>query len=64
MSNILFASFIKPLFLSLLPHLRGTMCEIRRSTDHPAKTENFNFARDNFLMSQKLKFLMLQKLRV
>ena len=52
---MLFSSFIKTLLVSLLPHFQETMCEIKRSTDHPAKTEHFNFARDKFLMSQKLK---------
>ena len=53
-----YCSYIKTLLLSLLPQVQETMCEIRRSADHPAKTQHFNFARDNFLMSQKLNFLM------
>ena len=60
---ILFALFIKTL-LFFLPHVQETKCEIRRSADHPAKTERFNVARDNFLMSQKLSILKSQKLRV
>ena len=47
-----------------LTHVQETMCDIRRSTDYPAKTKHFNFTRDNFLISRKLKFLMSQKLRV
>ena len=56
--DILFACYIKTLLLSLLPQVQETMCEIKRSADHPAKTQHFNFARDNFLMSQKLNFLL------
>ena len=51
--DILFTSFIKTLLLSLLCHVHETMCEIRRSTDHHAKTKHFYFARDNYLMSPK-----------
>ena len=49
--KFLFALFIKTLLLLFLPHVKE-MREIRRSADHPAKTERFNVARDNLLMSQ------------
>ena len=62
--DTLFVSFIKTLLLFLLPYVQETMCEVRRSADHPTKTEHFNFTRDNFLMSQKLNFLMLPKLSI
>ena len=53
--DILFDHFRKTLLLFFLPHVQKFKCEIRRSADHSAKIEDFHVARNNFLMTQKLR---------
>ena len=58
--NILFSSFIKTLLLFLLAYVRETTCKIKQATDHSITLNILMQEEATPLISQKLKFLMLQ----